>query len=72
MSAPWLPDQPEVMVVGGGPSLAVKPLFFGAEPGLDDVQFPGRKGWHTDQSFRRPPPDGSLFQSRWGQPFELE
>lgn len=25
------------------------------------VQFPHRKGWHTDQSFRRPPPDVSLF-----------
>ena len=25
------------------------------------VRFPHRKGWHTDQSFRRPPPDVSLF-----------
>ena len=25
------------------------------------VQFPHRRGWHTDQSFRRPPPDFSLF-----------
>ena len=25
------------------------------------VQFPHRVGWHTDQSFRRPPPDISLF-----------
>jgi taurine dioxygenase len=25
------------------------------------MQFPHRKGWHTDQSFRRPPPDVSLF-----------
>ena len=25
------------------------------------VQFPHRLGWHTDQSFRRPPPDISLF-----------
>ena len=25
------------------------------------VQFPHRRGWHTDQSFRRPPPDLSLF-----------
>ena len=25
------------------------------------VQFPHRVGWHTDQSFRRPPPDVSLF-----------
>ncbi len=25
------------------------------------IQFPHRRGWHTDQSFRRPPPDVSLF-----------
>jgi taurine dioxygenase len=25
------------------------------------VQFPQRRGWHSDQSFRRPPPDISLF-----------
>ena len=25
------------------------------------MQFPERKGWHSDQSFRRPPPDGSLL-----------
>ncbi len=24
-------------------------------------QFPHRRGWHTDQSYRRPPPDVSLF-----------
>lgn len=25
------------------------------------TRFPHRRGWHTDQSFRRPPPDVSLF-----------
>ncbi len=25
------------------------------------VRYPHRKGWHTDQSYRRPPPDISLF-----------
>ena len=25
------------------------------------LQYPQRKGWHTDQSYRRPPPDISLF-----------
>lgn len=25
------------------------------------LQYPVRKGWHTDQSYRRPPPDISLF-----------
>ncbi len=29
--------------------------------GLIPVQYPHRKGWHTDQSYRRPPPDISLF-----------
>ena len=32
-----------------------------AEDGSLPVQFPHRRGWHTDQSFRRPPPDISLF-----------
>ena len=32
-----------------------------ASQGELPVQFPHRVGWHTDQSFRRPPPDFSLF-----------
>ena len=28
------------------------------------TQFPQRRGWHTDQSYRRPPPDISLFYAR--------
>ena len=32
------------------------------------VQFPHRKGWHTDQSFRRPPPDVSLFYAMQPSP----
>ena len=31
------------------------------ESGALPLQFPHRVGWHTDQSFRRPPPDISLF-----------
>ena len=31
-----------------------------ADGGLP-VQFPHRRGWHTDQCYRRPPPDMSLF-----------
>ncbi len=31
------------------------------EAGRLPTQFPHRRGWHTDQSFRRPPPDVSLF-----------
>jgi taurine dioxygenase len=32
------------------------------------VQFPQRRGWHTDQSFRRPPPDISLFYAHQPAP----
>ena len=32
------------------------------------VQFPHRRGWHTDQSFRRPPPDISLFYAVTASP----
>ena len=32
------------------------------------VQFPHRMGWHTDQSFRRPPPDISLFYAETPSP----
>lgn len=38
-----------------------------AEGGLP-VQFPHRRGWHTDQSFRRPPPDISLFYAETPAP----
>ncbi len=31
------------------------------EDGRLPTQFPHRHGWHTDQSYRRPPPDISLF-----------
>ncbi len=29
--------------------------------GMFPTRFPHRRGWHTDQSYRRPPPDISLF-----------
>jgi taurine dioxygenase len=31
------------------------------EDGMLPTRFPHRRGWHTDQSYRRPPPDISLF-----------
>lgn len=40
------------------PKLPDPPL---TEDGRFPVQFPQRNGWHTDQSYRRPPPDISLF-----------
>ncbi len=38
------------------------------EDGALPVQFPHRRGWHTDQSFRRPPPDISLFYAHQPAP----
>lgn len=59
------PDVPEILVVSNVPpatprvpALPDPPLT--ADGGLP-VQFPHRRGWHTDQSYRRPPPDISLF-----------
>lgn len=56
---------PEILVVSNMPPVGRAP------PALPDpqrtadggfpVQYPHRKGWHTDQSYRRPPPDISLF-----------
>jgi len=40
------------------PALPEPPL---TADGKFPVQYPHRKGWHTDQSYRRPPPDISLF-----------
>ncbi len=59
------PDVPEVLVLGNQPPSNRKPPPR-PEPAVTEegelpVQFPHRRGWHTDQSFRRPPPDMSLF-----------
>ncbi len=59
------PDVPEIFIVANQPpvSRAVPrrpdPPF--NPDGSLPVQFPHRRGWHTDQSYRRPPPDVSLF-----------
>jgi len=59
------PEVPEIFVVSNIP-----PVFRAPPPkpnppltpeGTLPVQFPHRRGWHTDQSYRRPPPDISLF-----------
>ena len=59
------PDVPEIFVVSNTPPADRQP------PALPDpartadgklpTQYPHRRGWHTDQSYRRPPPDVSLF-----------
>ena len=59
------PEVPEIFIVANRPpvSRAVPrrpdPPF--NPDGSLPVQFPHRRGWHTDQSYRRPPPDVSLF-----------
>ena len=59
------PEVPEILLIAGKSAGAVKPPPRPDPPLTADgklpVQFPHRRGWHTDQSFRRPPPDISLF-----------
>ena len=56
---------PEIMLVSNRPPVNLVPPQLPDPPRAQDggvpVQFPHRSGWHTDQSFRRPPPDISLF-----------
>ena len=59
------PDVPELLVVSNVPPVSRKPPPLPDPPltadGKFPVQYPHRTGWHTDQSYRRPPPDISLF-----------
>lgn len=56
---------PEIMVVSNVAPTKRKPPALPEPPLTADgrlpTQFPHRRGWHTDQSYRRPPPDISLF-----------
>ena len=56
---------PEIFVVSNIPSVGRAPPPRPEPPLTADgklpTQYPHRKGWHTDQSYRRPPPDISLF-----------
>jgi taurine dioxygenase len=57
--------QPEIFLVtntvpGARPPPAQPDPPLTVDGGLP-VQYPHRTGWHTDQSYRRPPPDISLF-----------
>lgn len=58
-------DHSEILVLTNLPPCAKQPPAKPEPAVLPDgslpVQFPLRRGWHTDQSFRRPPPDISLF-----------
>jgi taurine dioxygenase len=59
------PEVPEILLIAGKSAGAVKPPPRPDPPmtaeGTLPIQFPHRRGWHTDQSFRRPPPDVSVF-----------
>jgi len=56
---------PEILLVSSVPPTSRRPPRRPDPPFTADgklpVQYPHRKGWHTDQSYRRPPPDISLF-----------
>jgi taurine dioxygenase len=56
---------PEIFIVANEPPVSRAPPRRPDPPLTSDgrlpVQFPHRRGWHTDQSYRRPPPDVSLF-----------
>jgi len=56
---------PEIFIVSNMPPVNRAPPKRPEPPLTPDggfpVQYPQRKGWHTDQSYRRPPPDISLF-----------
>ena len=58
-------DVPEIFIVSNMPPAGRPPPAQPDPPLTEDgklpVQFPHRRGWHTDQSYRRPPPDVSLF-----------
>jgi len=59
------PTVPEIFIVSNVPPVS-RPPPKRPDPALTadgklPVQFPHRRGWHTDQSYRRPPPDISVF-----------
>lgn len=59
------PAVKEILIVSNVPPVNRLPPAQPDPPLTSDgqfpVQFPHRRGWHTDQSYRRPPPDVSLF-----------
>ena len=65
-------DVAQILVVSNLPPVNLTPPRRPDPPLADDgkipVQFPHCSGWHTDQSFRRPPPDISLFYAHTPAP----
>ena len=58
-------EVPEILIVGNRPPVLRQPPARPDPPFTEEgrlpTRFPHRHGWHTDQSYRRPPPDISLF-----------
>jgi taurine dioxygenase len=58
-------DHPEIAVISNAPpssrDIPELPQPELTASGTIPTQYPHRRGWHTDDSFRRPPPDFSLF-----------
>jgi taurine dioxygenase len=59
------PELPQIFLVSNNPKVNRQPPV-PPEPALTaggnlQTQYPYRRGWHTDGSFRRPPPDVSLL-----------
>lgn len=65
-------EVPEIFMVSNVPPAYKKPPARPNPPLTEDgnlpTQFPHRRGWHTDQSYRRPPPDISLFYAKQASP----
>ncbi len=61
------PSVPEIFIVSNIPPAErlppPRPEPPRTEAGGLPTRFPHRRGWHTDQSYRRPPPDISLFHA---------
>ena len=59
------PSVPEILIVSIAAPVhqptPARPVPALTAEGALPVCFPHRRGWHTDQSYRRPPPDISLF-----------
>ncbi len=59
------PEVAEILLVSNVPPCSRAPPPPPDPPRTADgglpISFPHRRGWHTDQSYRRPPPDISLF-----------
>lgn len=65
-------EVPQILRVANAPPVNQSPPPLPSPPltanGNVPTRFPHRRGWHTDQSYRRPPPDVSLFYAHQPAP----